>query len=108
MGNEKEKNNDFQFEIVNDNEMQFANRGRKSNISNEQLEIFRNQIMKSVGKFFVVGSMTMPKEITEKKDQSNYKASVSATLRLIAKKLDYKVNIRWTVKNCPAVKFTKK
>jgi len=108
MSNEKEKNNDFQFEIVNENEMQFANRGRKSNISDEQLELFDNQIKKSTNKFFIVGSMIMPKDITEKKAQSNYRASVSATLRLIAKKLDYKVNIRWTTNNCPAVKFTKK
>jgi len=107
MSNEKENNNDFQFEIVNENEMQFANRGRKSNISNDQLEMFNAQIKKSVNQFFIVNSMTIPKHITEKKAQSNYKATVSATLRQIAKKLGYKVKIRWTVKNSPAVKFTK-
>ena len=44
--NNQEKDNEFQFEIVNENEMQFASRGRKSSISDKQLEMIGNQIKK--------------------------------------------------------------
>lgn len=105
--NDKEKNNEFQFEIVNENEMQFASRGRKSSVSDKQLEMVANQIKKSPNQYIRIVSFAIPKELVDKKAQSNHKAKVSSTIRLMGKKLGYGTTIRWDMKNIPCVLFTK-
>ena len=85
--NDKEKDNEFQFEIVNENEMQFASRGRKSSISDQQLEMIANQIKKSPNKFIRITSFVVPKELVDKKAQTNHKAKVSSVIRQMGKKL---------------------
>lgn len=105
--NDKEKDNEFQFEIVNENEMQFASRGRKSSVSDKQLEMIGNQIKKSPNQYLRIVSFAVPKELTNPKDQKNHKAKVSSTIRLVGKKLGYETTIRWDMKNIPCVLFTK-
>lgn len=107
MDNDKDKDKDFIFEIVNDNEMEFTSRGRKSNISDSQLKLVADQVKKSPNKFIRISSYGMPKDLTEVKTQKNYKASVSSTIRLMGKKLGYKTEIRWDINNIPCVLFTK-
>lgn len=111
MNNEKDKNidknNNFVFEIVDENEMQFASRGRKSNISDEQLELVSIQIKKSPNKYIKFISLALPKEIVDVKAQKNHKAAVSSTIRTMGKKLGYKSTIRWNMNNIPCVLFTK-
>lgn len=107
MSEKTEKNNDFTFEIVDESEMQFASRGRKSNISDKQLELVANQIKKSPNQFIRISSYEMPKTLVNVKDQKNYKATVSSTIRLMGKKLGYKSTIRWDMKNTPCVLFKK-
>jgi len=107
MSENNQKDNDLVFEIVDENEMQFASRGRKSNISDKQLELFANQIKKSPNQFIRISSYEMPKTLVNQKDQKNYKATVSSTIRLMGKKLGYKTTIRWDLKNTPCVLFKK-
>ena len=105
--NDKEKNNEFQFEIVNENEMQFASRGRKSNVSDEQLEMVANQVKKSPNKYIRIVSFAVPKDLSDVKAQKNHKAKVSSTLRLMGKKMGYTTTIRWDMNNIPCVLFSK-
>ena len=105
--NNQEKDNEFQFEIVNENEMQFASRGRKSSISDKQLEMIGNQIKKSPNQYLRIVSFAVPKELVDKKAQSNHKAKVSSVIRQLGKKLGYETTIRWDMKNIPCVLFTK-
>lgn len=100
-----EKNDDF--EIVNENELEFASRGRKSKISEKDLASIRELLKKNPNGWVTFGKFAIPSELTEKKDQSNFKAKVSAHIRQIAKKLGMECDIRWHKGMVPAAKFTK-
>lgn len=102
----KPENHD-DFEIVNENELDFASRGRKSKISEMDLQTIRELLKKNPNGWVKFGKFAIPSDLTEKKDQSNFKAKVSAHIRQIAKKLGMECDIRWDKGIVPAAKFTK-
>ncbi len=102
----KPENHD-DFEIVNENELEFASRGRKSKISEMDLATIRELLKKNPNGWVRFSKFTIPSELTEKKDQSNFKAKVSATIRQYAKKLGMECAIRWDKGITPVAKFTK-
>ena len=100
-----EKSDDF--EIVNENELDFATRGRKSKITPEQINGVRELLKKNPNGWVKFSKFAIPSDLTEKKDQSNYKAKVSATIRQIAEKLGMECAIRWDKGIIPVAKFAK-
>lgn len=100
-----EKNDDF--EIVNENELDFATRGRKSKITPEQINGVSELLKKNPNGWVKFGKFAIPMDLTVPKDKSNFKAKVSATIRQIATKLGMVVAIRWDKGITPVAKFSK-
>lgn len=86
---------DHEFEIVNESELQFAKRGRKSEVD----PAIAQQIAKlPAGKVLAVSSLKV-----DLKDKSR-KATVSAQLRSAGKSVGVKVRIRFTTSGVPTVR----
>lgn len=100
-----EKNDDF--EIVNESELVFASRGRKSNISDSEIAKVRETLKKNPNGWVLFNNKAIPSGMTNAKEIRNHKAANSATLRALAKKLGMKAEIRWHKGTVPAVRFTK-
>ena len=100
-----EMNDDF--EIVNENELDFATRGRKSKITPEQINGVRELLKKNPNGWVKFSKFAIPSDLLEKKDQANFKAKVSATIRQIATKLGMECAIRWDKGITPVAKFAK-
>jgi len=98
---------DNEFEIVSENDLEFAKRGRKSNISDKEVELVRVQIQKNPKGWVLFNGKAIPNGMTEIKEIRNHKAAVSATIRQIAKRLGMDVSIRWHKGSVPAAQFTK-
>lgn len=100
----------MEFEFIEENEMEFVKRGRKSNLDVNFVNNMKEQLKKnnSVAKkqFVIVPSMAIPSEMTDEKDIKNYKAKTSAILRGLAKQLGYGSEIRWHKGTVPAIRFT--
>ena len=95
------------FEIVNESELEFASRGRKSKITDAEIAKVREQVKKNPNGWVLFNGKAIPKEMTDAKEIRNHKATVSANLRQIAKKMGMKCEIRWHKGIVPAVRFTK-
>ena len=100
-----EKNDDF--EIVNESELVFASRGRKSKISDTEIASVREQIKKNPNGWVLFNKKAIPNGMTNPKEIRNHKAANSANIRGLAKKLGMKCEIRWHKDTIPAVRFTK-
>jgi hypothetical protein len=101
---------EMQFEFINENEMEFAKRGRKSNLDEKFVNSVKEMIKKndSVAKkqFVIISSLAIPSDLTDIKEIKNYKAKVAAMLRTLAKNLGYGSEIRWHKETVPAIRFT--
>lgn len=88
------KKNDFGFEIVDESELQFAKRGRKSNLDPSLIEA-----MKEVGKDQRIAFRSLKVEGEEIKTE---KSRISSQIRAAAKAANWDgVSIKWTVDNTP-------
>lgn len=101
----QEKNDDF--EIVNEADLEFASRGRKSKISDKEIASVKEQVKKNPNGWVLFNAKAIPSGMTDAKEIRNHKAAVSATIRQIAKKMGMKCEIRWHKGIVPAVRFTK-
>ncbi len=107
MSKESENPKDNEFEIVSENDLVFAKRGRKSNISDKDVELVRVQVQKNPNGWVLFNGKAIPSGMTDPKEIRNHKATVSATIRQIAKRLGMDVDIRWHKGMIPAAKFAK-
>jgi ABC-type tungstate transport system permease subunit len=107
MAKDNETPKDGDFQIVNENDLVFAKRGRKSNISEKELEMVRVQVEQNPNKWVLFNGKAIPSGMTDAKSIRNHKATVSANIRQIAKRLGMNVEIRWHEGKIPAAKFTK-
>ena len=96
-----------EFEIVSETDLEFAKRGRKSNISDKEIEMVRVQVQKNPNGWVLFNGKAIPTGMTDIKEIRNHKATVSANIRQIAKRLGMDVSIRWHKGMVPAAKFTK-
>lgn len=96
-----------EFEIVSENDLEFAKRGRKSNISDKEIEMVRVQVQKNPNSWVLFNAKAIPSGMTDIKEIRNHKATVSANIRQIAKRLGMEVSIRWHKGTVPAAKFAK-
>lgn len=96
-----------EFEIVSENDLQFAKRGRKSNISDKEIEMVRVQVQKNPTGWVLFNGKAIPSGMVDPKEIRNHKATVSANIRQIAKRLGMTVAIRWHKGMVPAAKFAK-
>jgi hypothetical protein len=103
---------EMQIDIINEEDMEFVKRGRKSNLS----ELFVQNVQKLIKdnnaiqtkKFLVLKELTIPSELKNEKDIKNYKAKTSAMLRGLGNRLGYKIEIRWHKETIPAIRFSLK
>lgn len=106
------KLSEFPMEFINENEVEFVSRGRKSNLDETFVNSIKEMIKKNdaVNKkqFLLIKTLEMPKDLANDKEKKNYKAKVSAMLRALAKRLGYGSEIRWHKETVPAIRFTKK
>lgn len=93
------KPDDFDFEIVNENELSFASRGRKSQVDPALVSAIAKL---TSGKVLAIKSMRI-----DLKDKSA-KARVSAQLRASAKAAGVVVSIRFTLDGIPTVRRSSK
>ena len=102
----------MEIQFIEESEMEFTKRGRKSNLSESFVNNMREQIKKnnSVAKkqFLIIQEMAVPSELNDAKEIKNYKAKVAANLRGLAKHLGYGSEIRWHKGTVPAIRFTAK
>lgn len=103
----KETETPNEFEIVSENDLEFTKRGRKSKISEMEIQKVRVQIEKNPNGWVLFNAKGIPSGMTDAKEIRNHKATVSANIRQIAKMLGMKVEIRWHKGIVPAAKFTK-
>jgi hypothetical protein len=90
----------MQFEVINESEMQFISRGRKSTVAPELVE----QIKKlAKGKAIAVTSMKVTAKGNEAKTE---RARYGAQIRAAAKQAGRKVTIRWSVAGVPQIVVT--
>ncbi len=87
---------DHEFEIVNESELQFAKRGRKSQAD--------PAIVKAIAKLTPGQVLTVKKLKVDLKDKSR-KATVSAQLRSCGTEAGVKVNIQFTIDGVPTVRL---
>ena len=101
---------EMEIEIIEESDMEFVPRGRKSNLSDDFVKNIKNSIEKSnavsMKKFVILKEFTIPSDLTNQKDIKNYKATTSAMLRGLAKRLGYSSEIRWHKETVPAIRFT--
>jgi ABC-type tungstate transport system permease subunit len=95
------------FEIVNESDLEFTSRGRKSKISPEEIQKVKDLLKKNPNGWVVFNNKAIPKGMTEKKEMTNHKATVSANFRTLGKAMGMKTEIRWHKGTVPAVRFTK-
>jgi len=93
------KSDDFDFEIVNENELTFAARGRKSQVDPA---IAQAIVKLTAGKVLAIRSMKI-----DPKDKAA-KARVLASLRSAGKSVGIKVSVRFTVDGVPTVRRSSK
>ena len=102
----------MEIQFIEESEMEFTKRGRKSNLSEAFVNNMREQIKKNnaVAKkqFVIVLEMAVPSEMNDPKEIKNHKAKVAANLRSLAKILGYGSEIRWHKGTVPAIRFTAK
>lgn len=100
----KEKNSELSFEIIEESEMEFAKRGRKSNLNPEFIEQMKTlQIgnLYAIREFQIVGETD--KEIIKAKKQA-----ISMKLRSALRQANrQQFQIKWTTNLIPCVKITK-
>ena len=103
---------EMEIEIIEESDMEFVPRGRKSNLSDDFVKNIKNSIEKSnavsMKKFVILKEFTIPSDLTNQKDIKNYKATTSAMLRGLAKRLGYSSEIRWHKETVPAIRFSLK
>lgn len=105
--NEIPKDEENDFEIVSENELVFAERGRKSNISEKDIEMVRNLLKKNPTGWVKFNKLAIPTGMTDKKEIANVKAKNSAHIRGIGTKMNMKARIRWDKGMTPAAYFVK-
>lgn len=103
----KEMENNNEFEIVSENDLEFTSRGRKSKISDKDVNDIRVQVEKNPNGWVLFNAKAIPSGMTDAKEIRNHKATVSAHIRQLAKKLGMSVSIRWHKGTVPAAKFSK-
>jgi hypothetical protein len=103
------ENKKMKFEIIEENDLEFVQRGRKSNLSDEFVNEIKNTIiankMVEGKKFLTLSELAIPSDLTDEKDKKNYKATTSAMLRGLANRLGYSSEIRWHKETVPAIRF---
>jgi len=101
---------EMEFEFIDEKDMVFVPRGRKSNLPDSFVNKLKEQIKKNnsvaLKQFVLITEMSIPKELTDGKEIKNYKAKVSATLRGLAKRLGYGSQIHWHKETIPAIRFS--
>lgn len=105
MATENQKGSEF--EIVSETDLEFAKRGRKSNISDKEIEMVSVQVNKNPNGWVLFNGKAIPTGMVDQKEIRNHKATVSANIRQIAKRLGMNVSIRWHKGTVPAAKFGK-
>jgi hypothetical protein len=86
------------FEIIDEADVEFVRRGRKSSVSPELVEMLKKL---PKGKTAKITSMAgNPKN---EKEYTTHKARISATLRSAGKQAGKKVKITWTPSGVPQV-----
>ena len=90
------------IEIIEENEVVFAKRGRKSNADPKTIEIFSNI---KIGQLVQIKELKIDSKMGDEKTIANYKAKVSAQLRSIASAANWEnVSVKWDVNGIPTVK----
>lgn len=107
MPKEMDNNNGEEFEIVSENDLDFSKRGRKSKISQTEIEKVRLQVQKNPNGWVLFNAKAIPSGMTDAKEIRNLKATNSQYIRQIATRLGMSVAIRWHQGIVPAAKFGK-
>lgn len=90
------------IEIIEENEVVFAKRGRKSNADPKTIEIFSKI---KVGQLVHIKELKIDPKMGDQKTIANYKAKVSAQLRSIARAANWENSlIRWDQNGIPTAK----
>lgn len=101
---------EMEFEFINESDMVFVPRGRKSNLSDKFVNQLKEQLKKNnsvaLKQFVLINELAIPKGMTDGKEIKNYKAKVGATLRGLAKRLGYSSQIHWHKETIPAIRFS--
>ena len=100
----KEKDSELSFEIINESEMEFAKRGRKSNVNPEFIEQMKSL---KVGQMYAIKEFQIIGE-TDKEIIKAKKSAISMKLRSALRQANRsEFQIKWTTNNIPCVKINK-
>ena len=100
--NENEKENEMNFEFIDENEIESVKRGRKAHIVPELVAFLSKA---KVGQTVKVSMFALDNSIVTPEDKKNAKAKNSAILRSQAKASGWaKVAIIWDTNNVPFLK----
>lgn len=100
--NDKKKENEMNFEFIEESEIESVKRGRKAIVIPELVEFLTKA---KVGQLVKVSMFALDNESVTLEDKKNAKAKNSATLRAQAKASGWaKVGIIWDTKNVPFLK----
>lgn len=106
MGKEmaKEKDSELSFEIIEESEMEFAKRGRKSNLNPEFIEQMKKL---QIGKMYAIREFQIIGE-TDKEIIKAKKSTIAMKLRSALRQANrQEFQIKWTTDLIPCVKITK-
>lgn len=100
----KEKDSELSFEIIDESEMEFAKRGRKSNVNPEFIEQMKKL---QIGKLYAIREFQIVGE-TDKEIIKAKKQAISMKLRSALRQANrQEFQIKWTTNLIPCVKITK-
>lgn len=106
MGKEmaKEKDSELSFEIIDESEMEFAKRGRKSNVNPEFIEQMKKL---QIGKMYAIREFQIIGE-TDKEKVKAKKSAIAMKLRSALRQANrQEFQIKWTTDLIPCVKVNK-
>lgn len=100
----KEKDSELSFEIIDESEMEFAKRGRKSNVNPEFIEQMKKL---QIGKLYAIREFQIIGE-TDKEIIKAKKSAIAMKLRSALRQANrQEFQIKWTTDYIPCVKINK-
>lgn len=102
--NPKENDSELNFEIIDESEMEFAKRGRKSNLNPEFIEQMKKL---QIGKLYAIREFQIVGE-TDKEIIKTKKSGIAMKLRSALRQANrQEFQIKWTTDLIPCVKVNK-
>lgn len=99
---ENDKENEMDFEFINEEEIESVKRGRKAIVIPEMVQFMAKA---KVGQIVKLANLALVEDFATAEDKKNAKATNSAIIRSQAKIAGWvKVRITWDIKNVPYAK----